>query len=264
MPSWPSVVVGAIAVGALLGAAQKDAGDDTPDPPEAPVVADAPGEQPLEQPLPSPTSVQPPRWPQSVRVTLPPQGTARIALTFDDGPSSQWTPQVLDVLARNDVVATFCVVGDQVSGNEQVLRRIHAEGHVLCNHTMSHDYGLPTRQAERIRSEISATADLITAVVPDAELFAFRAPGGRFDPDVVQTAAALGLDSWAWSIDPQDWNTTDSDSIVTATLDRVAPDAVVLLHDGGGDRSATVAALEEIIPVLRSVGYEFVGLPDLT
>ncbi len=258
MPSWPSVVVGAIAVGALLGAAQKDDASDAPAPEEAVVVADPP----RGEPLPSPVTGEPPRWSESVRTTLAPQDATRIALTFDDGPSAQWTPQVLDTLARHDVPATFCVIGENISGNEQILRRIHAEGHVLCNHTMSHDYGLPTREPEQVRSDISRAGDLITAAVPDAAVTVFRAPGGRFEPSVVDAAADLGLDSWAWSIDPQDWNTTDTAVIVTQTLDELAPDAVVLLHDGGGDRSATVAALDELIPVLQSVGYEFVTLAN--
>lgn len=277
MPSWPAVIVGAVIVGAVLGAAQKGDVDvtlgDVPDPTDSATPAppspdaigdgtgDATGDSPTgsDPATPGPAPATP--WPEGVWSTLPPQQAPRIALTFDDGPHPTWTPQVLDVLARHGATATFCVVGDQVAGNETILRRIDSEGHVLCNHTATHDYGLPARPPERIREEIVAVSEQIRRVVPDADIAIFRAPGGRFTPELVAEADALGLTSWAWSIDPQDWRTDDPGAIVSSVLDGVSPDAVVLLHDGGGDREATVAAVAEIIPVLTSVGYEFVGLP---
>ena len=258
MPSWPTVVVGAVVVGGLLGAAQNSDIDLTTAP-----------EEPAESPAASPESTLPDEpaspsdWPAGVRATLPPEAVPQVALTFDDGPDPVWTPKVLDVLARHDAVATFCVVGERVTGHERLVRRIHAEGHTLCNHTSSHDYGLPARPASQVRDEIASAQAQLDAAVPDARVVAFRAPGGRFSPDVVSTADALGLDSWAWSIDPQDWRTRNRDAIVASVLDAVAPGAVVLLHDSGGDRSATVAALDEFLPVLTSAGYELVGLPDL-
>lgn len=251
MPSWSSVIVGAVVVGALVGAAQQDGV------PEEPPVAEQPvAEQPVSEPPVSEVD--------QVRAMLPPDGSTRIALTFDDGPDPQWTPQVLDVLARHEALATFCVVGDQVAGREQLLRRIQAEGHALCNHTTSHDYGLPVRDPAQIRAQIAGTTEIIAAAAPEAAVSAFRAPGGRFDPAVVAQAQELGLDSWSWSVDSRDWDTTDSNAIVTRVLDGIGPDAVVLLHDGGGNRAATVAALDELLPVLASVGYEFVTLPDVS
>jgi peptidoglycan/xylan/chitin deacetylase (PgdA/CDA1 family) len=244
------VLVGAVIVGALLGAAQN--GDDGSRPEAGSVSTQQPSDQSSGG--------------TAVRSTLPEQpdsAAPRIALTFDDGPHPRWTPQVLDVLARHDATATFCVVGEQVAGREQLIERIQAEGHVLCNHTAGHDYALPARDPQQVQAEIEGVNALLRAVVPDASVTAFRAPGGRFSPEVVAAADSLGLDSWLWSVDSQDWRTDDPDEIVARVLDRVAPDAVVLLHDGGGARSATVAALEEIVPVLSSVGYEFVGLPDI-
>jgi peptidoglycan/xylan/chitin deacetylase (PgdA/CDA1 family) len=271
--------VGAVVVGALLGAAQRadvDAGVTSPQDvaaPETPLAtpenergesgqhqggapdeADAPTDGRGE---PAP----PPSWPAEVQTTLPPGTAPRVALTFDDGPHPEWTPQLLDVLARHGASATFCVVGDQVAGNEDLLRRIHAEGHRLCNHTATNDYGLPARSPQKIRDEIVTLSSQISRAVPDADVAVFRAPGGRFTPDLVAAATAQGLTSWAWSVDPLDWRTTETSAIVSSVLDAVAPDAVILLHDGGGDRSATVAAVAEIVPVLQSVGYDFVTLP---
>lgn len=258
MPSWPTVVVGAAVVGGLLGAVQ------TSDI-ELSSAAQKPEESPAGSSAATPPDdpASPAGWPPGVRATLPPDAVPQVALTFDDGPDPVWTPQVLDVLDRHDVVATFCVVGDRVTGNERLVRRIHDDGHTLCNHTASHDYGLPARTARQVRDEIASVQAQLATAVPDARIVAFRAPGGRFSPDVVSAADALGLDSWAWSIDPQDWRTRSSDAIVGSVLDAVVPGSVVLLHDSGGDRSATVAALDEILPVLTSAGYELVGLPDL-
>jgi peptidoglycan/xylan/chitin deacetylase (PgdA/CDA1 family) len=183
-----------------------------------------------------------------------------VALTFDDGPGP-WTSAVLDVLARYGVPATFCLVGEQIPGREAVVARIAEEGHRLCNHTTSHDYALPVRSPAEIRGEIAVTTQRVSSAARDAPVTIFRAPGGRFEPSVLRAAEQAGLTPWAWSVDPQDWRRRDPDAIVAAVLDDIRPGAVVVLHDGGGDRSATVAALESFVPLLQSVGYEFVPLP---
>lgn len=280
-PSWPAVLLGAAIVGALLGAVQQ------PDPTTpAPDVSAAPSPSPTTDAGQSePTDVTTPAadaptptadagsgaltepaeveaWPAAVATTLP-TGGLQVALTFDDGPHPRWTPAVLDELARHDVTATFCLVGTQIAGNEAVVRRIVADGHVLCNHTVSHDYGLPVRPPERIRDEIAGLTEQLARIVPEADVEVFRAPGGRFSDSVITAADAEGLTPWGWSIDPRDWQVHGdaADTIVTTVLDEMEPGAVVLLHDGGGDRGATVAALAELVPLLQSVGYEFVGLP---
>jgi len=266
VPSWPTVVVSAVVIGGLLGAAQ--AGGRTPAQSSAtPSALSSPSTSAdatrghARTALPSPDASA---WPDTVRQTLPPEQPPRIALTFDDGPDPRWTPQILDVLAAHGAVATFCVVGEQVTGREALLRRVAEEGHVLCNHTSTHDYGLPARDPERLESEIARVNEQITEAVPGVTVHAFRAPGGRFDDTVVAAARGLGLTSWGWSSDPQDWQSNEADAIVAAVLDGIGPDEVVLLHDGGGDRSATVEAVGELVSVLSSVGYEFVGLPDVT
>lgn len=293
-PSWPAVLIGAALVGALLGAVQPPeqgpaatdvAAAPSPSPTAGPVQAEPTGspdaadprqppeDEPDQAGSPTPTAdaasgagpdsagVDP--WPAAVRTTIRTDGL-QVALTFDDGPHPRWTPAVLDELARHGVTATFCVVGDQVPGNEALVERIVADGHVLCNHTMSHDYGLPVREPDRIRAEIADLADQLDRIVPEADVTVFRAPGGRFADPVITAADAEGLTPWGWSIDPRDWQADGSEAaagaIVTTVLDQIGPGAVVLLHDGGGDRQATVAALAELVPLLQSVGYEFVGL----
>jgi peptidoglycan-N-acetylglucosamine deacetylase len=267
--SWPAVVVGAAVVGGLLGVVQPPdtTGPREPQPTAAaaePAAAPSPPATRRTRPSPSATPATAPervRWPADVRTTLPATERPQVALTFDDGPDRTWTSRILDELARHDVTATFCLVGEQIPGNERLVARISAEGHVLCNHTDSHDYGLPARDRSVIDAEIATTTTLIRSAARGAPVSVFRAPGGRFTPVVLESAGAQGLSSWGWSVDPQDWRRSDADRIVADVLDGVEPGAVVLLHDGGGNRSATVAAVAELVPLLQSVGYEFVGLP---
>jgi peptidoglycan/xylan/chitin deacetylase (PgdA/CDA1 family) len=261
------VLLAAIAAGAGLAVLQGPASSSSPALPTAQAASARSTPDPAAAPAPVPappaaTPAPPAATPAPLQVnrTLPASSTPTIALTFDDGPSTQWTPAVLDVLARHGVTATFCIVGNQVAGREALLARVVAEGHVVCNHTENHDYGLPVRPAPQIRAEIAAATARIEAAGGTVGIF--RAPAGRFEPSVVAAAQAQGLTSWGWSVDPTDWRVRDPQAIVTAVLDGVSPGAVVVLHDGGGDQSATVAAVEILIPLLQSVGYTFVGLPQ--
>jgi hypothetical protein len=245
--SWPSVILGAALLGGVLGAVQPDAAAPRPEPTAAPAEAAA-------APAPSPSTPSPPPSPspRPDPPVDPPTGPAA-----DPQPAGPG-PQASDDRVRTRLPAAPSA---QVAGSEDLVRRIHAEGHRLCNHTESHDYALPAREPAEITAQIEAATSRFREIVPDAEVTAFRAPGGRFSPAVVDVAAAQGLDAWGWSIDPRDWSSTDPEQIVSDVLDSVEPGAVVLLHDGGGDRSATVRALTELIPLLQSVGYEFVTLP---
>lgn len=187
----------------------------------------------------------------------------RIALTFDDGPDPTWTPQVLDVLAQNDVRATFCIVGTNAQEHPDLVRRIADEGHALCDHTMNHDEELPSLPADERKAEIVAAHDAILAAAPDAQVRYFRAPAGAFsrsdDPDrdtVQRIAARLGMESLGWSIDTEDWTKPGADAIVSA-VQQAGDNDVVLLHDGGGDRQQTIDAVERVLPWLVDQGYQF-------
>lgn len=186
-----------------------------------------------------------------------------IALTFDDGPDPTWTPQVLDLLSRYDVTATFCLVGENVAAHPDLVREIVDDGHVLCDHTMHHDEGLPSLPAADRTAEIADCHDAIAEAVPGAQVRYFRAPAGAFspsgdpDPDSVQhIAARLGMQPLAWSIDTEDWTRPGVDAIVSSVQQAGGHD-VVLLHDAGGDREQTVTALEQVLPWLVEQGYQF-------
>lgn len=181
-----------------------------------------------------------------------------VALTFDDGPHPQHTPEVLAILREFGIPATFCLVGAQVVNYPELVREIAADGHALCNHTVTHDTKLRHKDEATITDEIVRTDEAIVAAVPDAEVSFFRAPGGYFAKNVNVVAADHGLTPLGWSIDTEDWRKPGADAIRDRVLDRMHPGAVVLIHDGGGDRTASVAALPEIITALADEGYRFV------
>ena len=181
-----------------------------------------------------------------------------VALTFDDGPSPEYTAQVLDILDQHEVKATFCVVGTSVEAHPELIKDVADRGHTLCDHTLTHDLHLGESSEQRIRAEIGATLEHIRAAVPGAEVPFYRAPGGNFSAAVNAVAASYGQQPLGWSVDPRDWADRSADTISTTILDEVTPGSIVLLHDGGGDQSETVTALENVIVALLDANFEFV------
>jgi peptidoglycan/xylan/chitin deacetylase (PgdA/CDA1 family) len=173
-------------------------------------------------------------------------------LTFDDGPDPRWTPAVLDLLRRYRMRATFCLVGEHVVEHPELVRRIAADGDALCDHTWSHDEALADRPQATIRAEMGRTYDAIVAASGGNRPRYFRAPGGRWSPAVVAEARRLRLRPLGWSVDPADWRRPPAVLITRRVLDGAVPGAIVLLHDGYGNRAATVAALRDILPALAA------------
>src|SRR5262249_39222305 len=146
-------------------------------PSTGPAKAKAPSPGPSRSELPDSPQASPSggMGPAGSRTTT---GTDGVALTFDDGPDA-YSMQVLDLLAEYHIKATFCIIGRQVAAHPDVIRRIVADGHTLCDHTWDHDLMLRNRTADQIRSEMQSTTDAIHAVVPDAKIQYFRAPARR-------------------------------------------------------------------------------------
>ncbi|MFF8594322.1 polysaccharide deacetylase family protein [Streptomyces sp. NPDC015220] len=176
-------------------------------------------------------------------------------LTFDDGPNPEYTPHVLDTLAKYDIRATFMVCGEMAAWNRNLLARMADEGHVVGNHTWTHP--LLTRLGRReIRDEIESTSDVIEKAYGDRPLW-FRAPYGAWNRNVFQLNAELGMEPLAWTVDSLDWTTPGTGAIVRRVEHGAGPGVVVLSHDAGGDRSQTVAALRTYLPRLLDEGYHF-------
>ncbi len=182
-------------------------------------------------------------------VTGSPAGSRIVALTFDDGPDPRWTPRVLDLLDRHGAVATFCVVGENADRHPDLMRRIVDGGHRLCHHTDDHDAALAGRSQAAIERDLVGLRDRIAPVA------VFRAPEGRWSDAMVDAAAALDMQPLGWSVDSQDWRRPGVDEIVRRVQQEVHPGAVILLHDGGGDRQQTVDALERLLPSLAGSCY---------
>ncbi|MFC4334486.1 polysaccharide deacetylase family protein [Salininema proteolyticum] len=176
-------------------------------------------------------------------------GTEDIALTFDDGPNPAWTAEVLDILAYYGVRATFCVIGSNAAEHPDLVKRMADEGHTLCNHSWDHDFELGWRPPERIREDLERTNEAIRAAAgEDTPIEYFRQPGGRWTETVVAAAEDLGMDSLHWTVEASDWSSgTGSGAIRDAVVQKAVPGSIVLLHDGGGDQSATVEALGPVL-----------------
>jgi peptidoglycan/xylan/chitin deacetylase (PgdA/CDA1 family) len=184
-----------------------------------------------------------------------------VSLTFDDGPS-QYTGRVLDVLQRYGIKATFCQIGDQVGEYPAIEARIKAAGHTFCDHTWDHDEALPDKSVAVIDSEISRTQQAIRALTQVTPSY-YRAPGGDWGRT---TKLRLELARFhtvplAWADDSLDWTKPGAAVIVHTVLSTVSAGAIILMHDGGGNRTQTIAALPRIIVGLRAAGYHFVVLP---
>ncbi|HET9517317.1 MAG TPA: polysaccharide deacetylase family protein [Actinoplanes sp.] len=179
-----------------------------------------------------------------------------VALTFDDGPSD-YTYKVLDKLKQYKVKATFCIVGNNVANYPKTTLRIIEEGHRLCNHSYTHA-DLTTLTSAEVKQEL---VDCQTALEDATEVTpkVVRFPYGASNAKVRKVAKDLKLRSLGWTVDPQDWKDNPSAKTITARIVKnVKPGAVVLLHDGGGDRSQTAASLPGTIAKLKKKGYKFV------
>ena len=204
--------------------------------------------EPVEEP---PDRVDPAHPPAHNRA-----GAPLAYLTFDDGPHPTWTPAVLDVLARHKAPATFFVLGSNVSRYPQIVQRIVDEGHEAENHTFDHIW-LSKADREDIVAQVTSTDDALHAVAGDRvdPIECLRPPYAATNERAVRTAAELGKSIVLWSIDPQDWRRPAAEQIASHVLANVRPGAIILMHDGGGERSQTVAALDTVIEGLSGRGY---------
>ncbi|HEX6967992.1 MAG TPA: bifunctional polysaccharide deacetylase/glycosyltransferase family 2 protein [Micromonosporaceae bacterium] len=191
-----------------------------------------------------------------------------IALTFDDGPDPRWTPQILDVLRRHDARATFFLVGARVNEHPELVRRILAEGHEIGSHTFTHA-DLAALPAWRRDLELALTRNALAGAT-GRQATLFRPPFSSQpealttgDVAVLRQAARSGHIAVLADRDTRDWARPGVDAIMAAARpDRPGEGAIVLLHDGGGDRSQTVAALERLIPELVGEGYRFTTVSE--
>ncbi|MBS1879765.1 MAG: polysaccharide deacetylase family protein [Actinobacteria bacterium] len=177
-----------------------------------------------------------------------------VALTFDDGPS-EYTERFLDVLREKEVPATFFEIGQEMPGREAVMRRILAEGDEIGDHTMNHveypGYQQIAGAAARIKQYTHFQPCL------------FRPPGGALNESVIQTAGSLGMRTITWDVDPRDWSLPGTEAIYSNIVSHAQNGSIILMHDGGGPRDETLAALPRVIDTLRARGFGFETVSEL-
>jgi peptidoglycan/xylan/chitin deacetylase (PgdA/CDA1 family) len=182
-------------------------------------------------------------------------GPRVIALTIDDGPSPVYTPQILRLLHKYGVTATFSMIGVHVAAQPSLAREVADAGHTIVNHTWAHA-NLAMLAAAAVRDQMNRANDVIrnaTGRPPGM----FRAPYGAWSPVVLRQCAQMQLTPLAWSVDPRDWARPGVANIVTNIMRSTRPGSIILEHDGGGDRSETVAALKIVLPQLLAAGFRF-------
>jgi len=188
-------------------------------------------------------------------------GERVVALTFDDGPWPTSTLQICEILEREGVPGNFFMLGKQVRRYRELAQRVAAGGHLIGNHSLSHVY-MRAATPELARSEIENAQDEIERTIGQRPTW-YRPAGGIVSPAVWAQTRASKVRLINWTVDPQDYRCESPTVLAQRVIGSVHPGAVVLLHDGGGDRSATVKALTTIIRTLKAQGYTFVTLDDL-
>lgn len=205
----------------------------------------------------SPAHTQPVGYPLSYGNTH----LAEIALTFDDGPNRYYTPRVLAILQRYGVQATFFDVGYLVKDYPDIVRQEYNNGNIVGNHSWSHPE-LTLLSASAISSQLTATSNAIQTTIGVWPIF-FRPPYGAFNRTVLDEASSLGVTTVLWDDTAEDWALPGVSVIVNRILYSAHNGAIILLHDGGGNRIQTVAALPTIIRDLKNRGFTFVTLQRL-
>ncbi len=195
-------------------------------------------------------------------------GEKVIALTFDDGPWPESSRQILDILNENDAHATFFVIGNQCKDNATVLKQIAEAGNQVATHSYDHADGsgqgvnMTLMSTDEQIAEVTKGFDAIEDVLGYQVSHVMRAPGGNYYGPMVETLASHVTAELGWDVDTLDWSRPGVDAIVQRILS-VQPGQIVLMHDGGGERSQTVEALRIALPQLKEQGYKFVIVDEL-
>lgn len=185
-----------------------------------------------------------------------------VYLTFDDGPDPNWTPKVLDLLARHNAKATFFMIGRNVVTEPQTVLQVAQAGQMIGNHSFNHlalsklswnDFFLELRDTDQaIRTALSQQPDLLDQVAR-----CMRPPYGEANPNIYNYAYRMNYDVSFWSLDTMDWSGVSAEDILNTVMASVKPNAIILMHDGGKDRSETVQGLALVLHELLLQGYSF-------
>lgn len=252
---------GGLSVLMLSGCGGKSEGNaaQSSNPVESVAIAAAPTPVPTLIPTPTPTPAHSiPNWARGKVIRSANTTKKLIALTFDDGPWPVYTEQILAILSKNDIKATFFMCGGMAKLRPELVRKVHEEGHTVANHTWSH----PSRPRDP-QSEVRRTDAFLkqeTGYTPTL----FRPPYGLLKNGLAKASMQDKQSVVLWSSDSSDWSPRATVSSITSnSVNNAGPGGIILMHDGGGNRHKTVTALPRIISTLRGRGYSFVTVPKL-
>lgn len=190
------------------------------------------------------------------------EGEKLIALTFDDGPHTKYTLEILDILKESGCVATFFIIGENAAEHPELLGKIKESGCEIGNHTWSHEY-LDRLSEDKIRVEIEKTDKFIEECIGEKPKV-FRPPGGRSNETVLKVAEEFGYMTVLWSKDTRDWSCPGVEYVVSSALDKNTSGDIILFHDYNSGKSPTPDALRKILPRLIEAGYKTVTVSELS
>ena len=195
-------------------------------------------------------------------------GDKVIALTFDDGPRDKQTDEILDILEQNDAKATFFTVGQCISGHEKELQRAASMGCEIGTHTWDHAEGsgegvsLIKMSTDERKQEVQKGLEAIKNATGQEASTIFRCPGGNFDTSVATDLEGIVTAEIGWNVDTTDWKKPGAD-VIAQRIQSAGPGNIILMHDGGGDRSQTIEGLRQALPKLKEQGYSFITVQEL-
>lgn len=195
-------------------------------------------------------------------------GDKVIALTFDDGPWDKQTDEILDILEQNDAKATFFTVGQCISGHEKELQRAASMGCEIGTHTWDHAEGsgegvsLIKMSTDERKQEVQKGLEAIKNATSQEASTIFRCPGGNFDASVATDLEGIVTAEIGWNVDTTDWKKPGAD-VIAQRIQSAGPGNIILMHDGGGDRSQTIEGLRQALPKLKEQGYSFITVQEL-
>lgn len=188
----------------------------------------------------------------------------KVALTFDDGPDTVYTPQIMDVLKKYNVKATFFLIGNRAQLFPDIVKRMVREGHVVGNHSMNHA-NIAKLNKEKTYQEIKQAEDALYKII-GYRTFLFRSPYGSLNAEQVKQIGDYNYKIIAWNVDSLDWKSLSAEQVQYNILENAKEGSIILQHSSGSveeDLTGSVAALPEVIKILKKEGYKFVTIPEL-
>ncbi len=182
-----------------------------------------------------------------------------IAITFDDGPNSEFTPQILSTLKEYKVSAAFFVIGKNIKGNETILKQIDSEGHIIGNHSFSHSFFIDFKSNKGFKDELNNTANEIYRIIKKRPTL-FRPPYGVTTPNLVKATKQLNYHFVGWNIRSLDTTNDNEEIIKKRILKQIKPGAIILFHDTS---SKTNAVLKQTLNFAKENGFKILGIEDL-